>query len=272
MRALFAAFTLCLIALPATAQWAHYPLGNLPRRPDGAPDLSAPAPRTTDGRPDLSGVWWVRHDGAENDDLGPSPKYLSNLAADLAPHDVAMRPWADAFLKEQSAQRGLNHPMASCLPPGIPLSYTVPLPFKIVQTPSLVVMLYEAGNTFRQVFTDGRGLAKDPNPSFYGYSVGRWDDDAFVVESSGFNDRTWLDGMGHPHTEALRIIERYRRRDAGHLEIEITIDDHLAYARPWTVKIGAELLTGTEVMEYVCVENEKSRQHMPGRTEVRATP
>src|SRR5262245_55563545 len=261
MRALFAAFTLCLIALPATAQWTDYPPDSLPRRPDGTPDISAPAPRTTDGRPDLSGVWWVRHDGAENDNLSPPPRYLSNLAADLGPHGVTMRPWAEAFLKEQSSQRGLNHPMASCLPPGIPLSYTVPLPFKIVQTPSLVVMLYEAANTFRQVFTDGRSLAKDPNPSFYGYSVGRWDGDAFVVESSGFNDRTWLDGMGHPHTEALRMIERYRRRDAGHLEIEITVDDHLAYVRPWTVIIAAELLTGTDLMEYVCVENEKSRQH-----------
>lgn len=152
--------------------------------------------------------------------------------------------------------------MSKCLPPGVVLSYTAGAPFRIVQTPELVVLLYEYANSFRQVFMDGRKLPTDPQPTWVGYSVGRWDNDTLIIETTGFNDRTWLDGIGHPHTDALRVTERLRRRDAGHLELQVTIDDPKAYEKPWTASMSATLATNTEVMEYVCAENEKSLQHM----------
>lgn len=251
---------LVLFAVPAVAQWTDHPLKNVPRLANGRPDLSAPAPRTREGKPDLSGVWWVR-DGASGSSGQPS-RFFLNLPADAKPGEVTMLPWALAFVKEQVATLSRNHPISKCLPPGVPLSYTAGVPFKIVQTPDLVVMLYEYSNSFRQVFMDGRVLPKDPQPTWVGYSVGRWEADTLVVETTGFNDRTWLDAIGHPHTEALRITERIRRRDFGHLDVQITIDDDMAYVTPWTVNIPAELTTNTDVMEYVCAENEKSLQHM----------
>jgi hypothetical protein len=258
--------TLCalvLIALPAAAQWTEFPLNNVPLA-NGKPNLSAPAPKTREGKPDLSGVWGVRAEGNGNTNAG-QPKHFVNLAADSKPGEVTMLPWALAFVKEQVSTLGANHPVSRCLPPGVPLSYTAGAPFKIVQNEDLVVMLYEYSNSFRQVFMDNRVLPKDPQPTWVGYSVGRWEDDALVIETLGFNDRTWLDGIGHPHTEALRITERIRRRDFGHLNMQITIDDAKTYEKPWTASLSAELLTNTDVMEYVCLENEKSLQHLVGK-------
>ena len=245
---------LLLTASTATAQWLDVPLKNVPLLPDGRPNRAAPTPRTRDGKPDLSGVWWVPFVSPEADVPGAVPKYLLNLAADLKPGEVMMLPWAQAFVKEQLATFGRNHPVSRCLPPGVPLSYTIPIPFKIVQTPELVVMLYEYSNSFRQVFMDGRTLPKDPLPTWVGYSVGRWEGNVLVVETTGFNDRTWLDGVGHPHTEALRITERYTRKDLGHMSIQITIDDSKSYIKPWTNTIPTELFVRTDVMEYVCAE------------------
>jgi hypothetical protein len=264
MRTLAILWTVILTAAPAMAQWTDYPLKSLPRLSDGKPNLVAPTPKTREGVPDLSGVWWFPHLGEENDIAGPPPKYLVNLAADLK-EGAPMQPSAAAFFKEQAPQLGKNDPAARCLPPGVPKSYTVPAPWKIVQTPELIVMLYEFGNSFRQVFMDGRSLPKDPSPTWVGYSVGTWDGDTLVVETTGYNDKTWLDGIGHSHTEALRTVERFRRRDVGHMEVQITIDDPKAYTRPWSATIGMELLTNTDVMEYVCNENEKSLQHMVGK-------
>jgi hypothetical protein len=253
MRILSILSALILMAFPAAAQWSDVPLKNVPLLRDGRPDLTAPAPKMRDGKPDLSGVWLVP-DGVDANVAGAVPKYLLNLAADLKPGVVMMLPWAEAFVRAQLASFGKNHPVSRCLPPGVPLSYTTPVPFKIVQTPDLVVMLYEASNSFRQVFVDGRALPSDPFPTWVGYSVGRWEGNVFVVETAGFNDKTWLDGVGHPHTEALRITERYTRHDVGHMSIQITIDDPKAYIKPWTVTIATELLTKTDVMESVCAE------------------
>jgi len=136
---------------------------------------------------------------------------------------------------------------------------------KIMQTPGLIAILYE-DLTYRQIFLDGRELPKDPNPSFMGYSVGRWEGDSLVVESTGFNDRTWLDFGGHPHSEELRITERIRRRDFGHLDIEETLTDSKIYGRPWTIVIHGDLTTDTEMLEYVCAENEKDREHLVGKS------
>src|SRR5688500_16270208 len=263
MRAPLVLGALVLMSLPAAAQWTDHPLKNAPRLADGKPNLSAPAPKAGDGKPDLSGVWWVRSTDA-NGDPG-QPRFFINLAADAKPGEAAMLPWALEFVKEQVSTLGKNHPVSKCLPPGVTLSYTAGAPFKIVQTTDLVVMLYEYSNSFRQVFMDGRALPRDPQPMWVGYSVGRWEGDTLVVETTGFNDKTWLDGIGHPHTEALRVTERLRRRDFGHLDMQITIDDPKAYEKPWTALIPAQLATSTDVMEYVCVENEKSLQHMVGK-------
>ncbi len=124
------------------------------------------------------------------------------------------------------------------------------------------MILYEAIRNFREIFTDGRPLPADPNPTWMGYSVGHWDGDTLVVESSGFNDRTWIDTGGHPHSEALRVTERFLRRDFGHITLQTTIDDPKAYTKPWTVSYDLRLLPDTELLEYVCTENNKDMQHI----------
>ena len=239
----------------ALGQWLNYPSTGIPRSPDGTPLLSAPAPRTADGRPDLSGVWRI----------GSAPVNGTNIAAALPEGGVL--PWAEALATSRTADLWKDDPVAGCLPLG-PRSITggIGLMAKIIQTPMLIVFLYE-DMTYRQIFLDGRRLPADPNPSFMGYSVGRWDGDTLVVETTGFNARSWLDHGGHPHTEALRITERIRRIDAGRLELLITLEDPGAYKAPWTVPNSAGLLPDTDLLEYVCAENERSRARLVGRTE-----
>jgi hypothetical protein len=137
-----------------------------------------------------------------------------------------------------------------------------PAPMKIIQSRGLSLFLYESTNGFRQIFTDGRTLPKDPVPAWQGYSIGHWERDTFVVESNGFNDRTWLDGIGHPHGEKLHITERYSRRDFGHMDLELTIDDPDWYERPWSVKVLFNLTPADELIENVCLENERDAEHM----------
>jgi hypothetical protein len=223
----------------------------MPRTPDGKPNLSAPAPRTADGKPDLSGLW------------GMNPgTYGNNIATDLKPQDL--QPWAAELAKQRSATIGRDNPSSvGCLPHGPSANTFAPLMEKFIQTPGVLAVLIE-DLSYRQIHLDGRELPKDPDPSFMGYSVGHWDGDTLVAESMGFKDRTWLDNAGHPHTEALRITERFRRRDFGHLEISETIDDPKAFNKPFTILVKAELVPDTEILEFVCAENEKDRQHMVG--------
>jgi hypothetical protein len=134
-------------------------------------------------------------------------------------------------------------------------------PSRMVQTPQMVTVLYEVPNNFRQIFTDGRMLPTDPNPTWQGYSVGHWDKDTFVVETIGFNDKSFVGRPNYPHTEALRVTERYRRRDFGHMDLQITFDDAKTFARPWTVTTELLFDADTELLEFVCTENEKDRQH-----------
>jgi hypothetical protein len=260
-RSLTVAAALSVLTTTASAQWLSVTSGNIPRKADGKADLNAPVPRTADGKPDLSGIWRV------HDESGP-PKYALNLAADLPGKEVPLQPWAAALVKERAANLGADYPPTRCLPPGVPNLTMAPHPFKLVQTPGLVIMLYEALTTYRQIFTDGRALPHDPNPTWMGYSVGAWEGETFVVRTSGFNDKTWIDIEGHPNTDALQVIERFRRRDFGHLDMEITIDDPKAYTRPWTVTIGATFLPDTDLLEFVCNENEKDQQHMPASASV----
>jgi len=193
-----------------------------------------------------------------------SGKYLNNLAADLKPEELAFQPWAAALFQARDANLGKDRPTAHCLPHGVPDQMAVGYPFKIVQTPGLTLILYEEMTHYRQIFTDGRKLPEDPNPTLLGYSVGRWEGDELVVDTAGFNDVSWLDDPGHPHTDALHVIERMSRRDFGHMEIRITIDDPKAYTKPWTVTEAFNLMPDTELLENIC-ENEKDVRHLVGQ-------
>ena len=247
-----AAIFLAMAGASASAQWIHVTLPDTPRTADGKPNLSAPAPKTTDGKPDFSGIWRA----AEG-------KYLQNITEDL--REVPFQPWAATLFKERSDNLAKGRPTERCLPHGIPDAMMVRSgPWKIVQTPRVTLILFEEMNHYRQVFTDGRGFPKDPNPAWFGYSVGKWEGNTFVVDTTGFNDQTWLDDPGHPHTDAMHAIERFRRIDFGHLEIDITIDDPKAYTKPWTVTARFDLLPDTELIENVC-DNEKDVQHMVGK-------
>ena len=255
MRAALAALVTVVLSAPAAAQWLTQPTAGIPRTPDGKPNLSAPAPRTPDGKPDLSGLWHKI-----------SPKYSRNAAADLKPDEI--QPWARTLVEQRREDLGKDYMNVRCLPlgPGYTISAdsTGAEMMKIIQTPSLIVIL-NPDLSYRQIFLDGRALESTPNPSWMGYSVGRWDGDTLVVESNGFNDRTWLDHDGHPHTEALRTTERYRRATFGTLDVEVTFSDPKAYARPWTMAVRAELAADTEMIEWVCNESPHGVEHWVGK-------
>jgi len=247
-----------LLSTSVAAQWLNYPTPGTPRLPDGTPNLSAPAPRTADGKPDLSGVW-----------RGAGPFYRFNIAEELNPEDVQR--WAEALFLQRVRDSRKDSPLARCLPVSIPFHNFFNMT-RIVQTPGLMLILYESPNSpHRTVFTDGRDLPKDPNPTWLGYSVGRWDGDTLVVTSAGFNDKGWLDSAGHPQTESLRITERLRRRDFGHMDFEMTIDDPTVFTRSFTVKKERLLAPDTELLEDVC-ENEKDGSHLSGDTGIRLSP
>jgi hypothetical protein len=226
------------------AQWLTQPTNGIPRTPDGKPNLTAPPPRTPDGKPDLSGLW-----------AKDSPKYSRNIAADLKPNEV--QPWAREVVERRREDLGKDGMQVRCLPLGPAYATsgdsTGSEMMRIVQSPNIIVML-NPDLTYRQVWTDGRALEAEPNPSWMGYSVGRWEGDTLVVESNGFHAGSWLDRDGHPHTDRMHLTERYRRTSVGTLEIEATFSDPGAYVRPWTVKVSAQYATDTEMLEWVCNE------------------
>lgn len=237
----------------ALAQWHGYPTPGVPRLADGKPNLTAPAPRGPEGRPDLSGIWQA-----------------SRAVFDLA---QAVRkgepiPFSDegrAIFAERRRTNSKNDPSARCLPTGLPVRALLRTPFKIVQTPAVTAILYESRTTFRQVLTDGRPLPKEIDwPSWNGFSVGRWEGDTFVVETIGFNGKPWLDQAGYPASDALRITERFRRRDFGHIDLEMIIDDRKMYTRPWSIFSELTLQVDTELLEFICEENEKDSQLLVG--------
>jgi len=257
----FVAILLPLV--PLSAQWQNYPSPGLSRKPDGKPNLSAPTPRTPDRKPDLSGVWEISE---EQNAYARYTTHFMDFAVDLKPPVAPMQPWAKAVTEKHRAVEHKDDPLAECMPPGVPRINTIG-PFKIVQTAPLVIIMYEttANSAFRQIFTDGRPLPKDPQPTWLGYSVGKWEGDVLQVDSIGFNDRGWIDtGAAHPQTEALHVIERFRRPDVGHLEIAVTIDDPKAYTRPWSGNLKMHLLPDTELIETTC-ENSKGLEHMVGK-------
>jgi hypothetical protein len=251
------------LSLPLAAQWLNYPTPGVPRTADGKPNLSAPTPRTAQGKPDFSGMWEMEHnrpcpaDGCA--DTQASQEFL-NIGWSLK-DGLPYQPWARELVNTRRAGLRKDDPHTHCLPPGIVELATLPNYKKIVQTPDLLVILDEQDVSFRQIFTDGRPLPTDPQPTFNGYSTGKWDGDTLVVTTAGFNDGIWLDISGNPMTDAARITERFRRVNYGNLEIELTVDDPKAYTRPWTVKLHQILVLDTDLLEGYCIENEKDIRH-----------
>ena len=234
----------CAMGGAAAAQWLSLPLPGTPRTADGKPNLNAPTPHTADGKPDLSGIW-----------RADTMRYNENLLPQGT--DAPMLPWAAELYKHRVDTKGYDRPMTSCMPHGVPDAMLVAgHPFKIIQTPGVVVLLFEEFHKYRQIHTDGRQLPVDPDPAWYGYSVGRWESDTFVVETAGFKEGSWLDNDGHPHTDALRTTERFRRINFGSMEMGVTIDDPKAYSRPWTSgTLRFVLQPDTELLEHLCENN-----------------
>jgi hypothetical protein len=250
----------------AEGQWARLPNPSLPRGADGAVDLDGAAPRAR-RRPDLSGVWLAdaeplpKEAGLSIEGDMPFARHFVNVTADIPPDPPLLQPWAAELFQKRLQSGGVDDPVAHCKPSGLPIVNAVPLPLKIIQTPSVVMVLYEENTVFRQIFLDGRRPVEDAVPRYMGYSTGRWDGDALVVDTVGFSDHHWLDAMGHPLTAQLRLTERFRRPTAGHLEIEVTVDDPGAYTRPFSYTIKSTLIPDEDLLEYFCADNEKDAQH-----------
>jgi hypothetical protein len=265
MRVLRAALTACLLFAPALpGQWLKYPTAGVPRTADGKPNLAAPAPRTAGGKPDLSGMWDMAHK-LPCDDINrsctdnPISLQFANLGAGVK-DGLPYQQWAQDRMKN----KGVNtDPYLHCIAPGGPRMLTLPFMKKIVQTPALMVILNEYNANYRQVFLDGRPLPEDPQPSWNGYSTGHWEGDTMVVESNGFREDQWLDAAGNPLTSTGKTIERFRRPNYGTMEIEITIDDAKAYTRPWTTKIEQVIVLDTDMLDSICLENERDIEHLP---------
>jgi hypothetical protein len=256
----FAALT--LVAGTAHAQWLDYPAKNIPRTKDGKPVLTAQAPKTRDGKPDLSGVWLPDNTpGVKGTNGEELPGHFISVTFGVKDEEVPLTPEGAALFKKNLAGKGKDDPGATCHPMGLPSLDTVPVPYKIVQTPGLIAILYEGDTVFRQVFTDGRKHAETTIPSWLGYSVGRWEGDTLVVETVGFNDKSWLDRIGHTHSDALRIVERFHRKDLGHMDVTVTIEDPKTFARPVTFTQPTTLTPDGDLLEYFCTDNEQDSAH-----------
>ena len=270
MRAVVAtaclAAVLALLARPTSAQWARYPTRNVPKDAKGQPDMNAPAPRTADGKPDLSGLWRGgaggagRGRGAAADappPSGPPVAGFANVGQNIK-EGLPFTPYGAELLKTRVAGNSKDNPEAHCLPMGIIQLHTQGAPRKFIQTPLELVILYEASSERREIFTDGRPLpSDDPQPWFNGYSVGRWDGDTLVVETVQFRDGGWLDINGSPLTDAGKVTERFRRPTFGRMEIDVTIEDNKAYTKPFTVRVNQSLMLDEELLEFVCLENQR---------------
>ena len=249
-----ALLVVAVLSTNATAQWQGYPTPGIPRKADGTFDASAPVPRAADGKPDLSGIWMA-------------PRIRVDLSQGMKRGDaVPFTAEGKRIFDERRATNSKDDPGARCLPTGIPVRATLQTPFKLLQTPGVTAILYESRTQYRQILTDGRPLPKEVDwPAWQGFSVGRWDGETFVVETMGFNGKVWLDQVGTPASDALKITERFQRRDYGHMDLEMIIEDRKMYSRPWST--FAELLfqPDTELLEYICEENERDSARMVGK-------
>jgi hypothetical protein len=256
-RLLFLALLSVLWVVPAGAQFDPFVPENTPLLANGKPNLVAATPKQG-GHPDLTGVW---EQYKETD----FPRFLIDISSGMKPGELSMQPWAAALVAQRAENHSVDHPGARCLPSGIPEKEAVPAPIKFIQTADVLVMLYESRTIFRQVFLDGRPLPKDPVPAWQGYSVGKWDGNALIVETRGFRDEGWLDMAGHPATDQLHVIERITRPNFGTLEMDITVDDPKAYTKPFRVQEKFHILADGDLMEHICEENNKTPPHMVGK-------
>jgi hypothetical protein len=258
--------------VPLLAQWPKYPTPGVPRLESGAVNMDAPAPRTADGKPDLSGNW-VRfaapggRRGAGAAAPAPPPPGTPPVATfgEVGagfPEGLPFTPWAAELKKQRMSVQQKDNPDALCLPMGFMQFHTHGQPRKVIQTPGLITIIYEANYGLRYIFTDGRTLPPqgDPQPWWYGYSVGRWEGDTLVVETNNLRDDGWLDVRGSPYTDQAKITERFRRVSFGKLEIDITIDDAKAYTRPFTVRVNQQISVDNELIEFICNENQQFRK------------
>jgi hypothetical protein len=259
---------IAILGVPALGfgQWVQYPTADVPRKADGTPDLTAPTPRLSDGKPDFSGIWHTavinqcepatgRFCGSQ--EIGGSPLAL-NIGQDLT-GGLPYQPWAAELVKQRFSK---DDPHVRCLPDNPPRTWGMPHLTKAVHTPRLLVLLYEVNAMYRQIFIDGRPQPDDPNPSWNGYSTAAWEGDTLVIQTTGFRDDLWIDMSGAPMTSAATMTERLRRPNYGTLEVEVTVDDPKVYTRPWTVSMHQEIMLDTELIDEICLENEKSWQHM----------
>jgi hypothetical protein len=270
---LIAVGALVVVAIPftsqrLTAQWLDYPTPGVPRRADGNVDVRAPAPRMADGKPDLSGLWMTaepnrgpRATAPASDEAGDSrnitaSRQMRDIGVDL-PGGLPYQPWLVPIVKERTANEAIDDPHIRCLPDNFLRAYGLPHLLKFVHSPSLLVVLNEMNAGYRQVFTDGRPLPRDPNPSWQGYSSARWSGDTLVIDTIGLRDDTWIDWNGSVLTESAKVREEIRRPDFGHLEIKVTVDDPKAYTKPWTVTLKQRIVVDAELIDEICLENEK---------------
>ena len=259
---LSAALALCA---PVFGQWLNYPTPGISRLPDGKPNLNAPAPKTADGKPDLSGLW---------EPVGPADSTFAGATArdsqfqnigSQVQGGLPLQPWAADLLQARVAVNSKDDPDSRCQPLGPIKMHLHPYPRRIIQVPGMLIILFERDTAYRQIFTDGRPLPVDPQPGYNGYSTGKWDRDTLVVETIGVKDGTWLDVRGTPMTEAGKITERLRRPSFGKLEIDITLDDPKAYTKPWSIRVNQSFAADTDMLEFVCLENEKDQAHLTGK-------
>ena len=280
--------TLILVArmvaasVPAGAQWFQYPSPGAPRTASGEVDLSGPTPLLANGKPDLSGVWMAAESTCGRV-MGPTsvsrllelappslkcparvptiPRTGFNIGVEM-PGGLPYQPWLATLVQERIADQAKDDPHIRCLPDLFLRAYGLPHYVKFAQTPGLLLMLNEMNGVYRQVFTDGRSLPKDPNPSWQGYSSARWSGDTLVIDTIGFRDNLWIDWDGSVITEAAKLREQIRRPDFGHLEIEVTVDDPKAYKKPWTVTLRQQFAADAELVDEICAENEKDSQRL----------
>jgi hypothetical protein len=277
LRAVASLAIIGAISPAVSAQWPRHPTNGVPKTADGTPDLTGPAPRTADGKPDFSGNW-QRGDGqlgpagggtlstpAPAFSVGPPVTTFRDVGANVT-GGLPLQPWAAELVKARRAENSKDNPDAHCLPMGLLQFHNHGQPRKMIQTPGLIVIAYEANYGLRYIFMDGRTLPTgDAQPWWYGYSVGKWEGDTLVVETTGFRDDGWLDIIGNPLTDKAKLTERFRRPNYGTLEIDVTVDDSKAYTKSWTVRVNQRIMLDSELMEFICLENQQFESYLKGR-------
>jgi hypothetical protein len=267
-RFLLFAIVLLGTCVCANAQWLNNKTPNAPRTPDGNVNMTGPVGRIN-GKPDLQGIWQAIGEARAPGALfgigeSENSKYFRDVLADFKRGEEPLTPEGAEILR-RNTQAGVIGPNLRCLPDGVPHADLLPEPFKLIQTPGEIIILYEVETIFRQVFMDGRPFPNDPTPTWLGYSIGKWEGDTLVIDTMGFSTLSWLDARGHGHSEDMRVQERFHRRDYGHMDVTVTITDPKVFTKPVTINFVEQLLPDTDLLEHICAENEQDSEHQPGR-------